>query len=380
MPSLLATNDFPPKLGGIQSVLWEMWRRLPHHETTVLTTPYAGDDAWDRAQDFRVVRSRDKVLLPTPWVANHIRDLARETRADVIFVDPMLPLGAIGPRVASTAPYVVVAHGAEITGYGRMPPANLLSRRILRGAAAVLAFGNYPMAECVRAAGRPLTGAVIPPGVDTERFKPISVQTKAATRAKFGIAIDRPVVLGLSRLVPRKGFDVLIEAMAEFQSRAQLVIGGSGRDRDRLEKLAKERGVAVRFLGRVEDEDMPALFGSADIFAMLCRGDRWGGLEVEGFGIVFLEAAACGVPQIAGRSGGSHEAVADGESGIVVEPRDVEQVRSALRTLLDDDQLRAKMGTAARERAVSEFSYSRLVSQLVPMTHGHFEQLEEFGT
>ncbi len=378
MPSLLVTNDFPPKFGGIQSVLWEMWRRLPPSETTVFTTAHRDAHVWDEEQAYRVVRSRDKVLLPTPWVKRHADQLIRELNADVVFVDPMLPLGAIGPSLRRDMPYVVVAHGAEITGYGRIPPANLLARRVLRKAAGVVAFGNYPMSECVRAAGCSLPGAVIPPGVDTDRFTTITPQTKALTRAKFGLALDRPVVLGLSRLVPRKGFDVLIEAIAGLGPDVQLAIGGTGRDRDRLERIAAEHRVGVRFLGRVDDDDLPGLYASVDVFAMLCRGDRWGGIEVEGFGIVFLEAAACGVPQIAGRSGGSHEAVADGVSGFVVEPRDVAAVRDALRQLLDDDALRAKMGAAARQRACESFSYDLLISSLLPITRGDFAKLEHF--
>ncbi len=377
MPSLLVTNDFPPKLGGIQSVLWEMWRRLPPNETTVFTTPYPGDAQWDADQAFRVVRSREKVLLPTPWVKRTTQRIAREVGADVVFVDPMLPLGAIGPSL-DVAPYIVVAHGAEITGYGRVPPASLLARRVLNRASGVVAFGHYPMSECVRAAGRSIRGVVIPPGVDTQRFQPIDAKTRIATRARFGLSLDLPVVLGLSRLVPRKGFDVLIESVAGLGRDVQLAIGGSGRDRERLEKIANEHNVAVRFLGRVADADLPALFGCVDIFSMLCRGDRWGGLEVEGFGIVFMEAAACGVAQIAGRSGGSHEAVADGETGIVVEPRDVDAVRSALRTLLDDPGMRAKMGEAARRRACEDFSYEVLMAKLQPVALGDFSQLLEF--
>lgn len=377
MPSLLVTNDYPPKVGGIQSVLWEMWRRLDPQRTTVLTTPYDGAAAWDATQEYRVVRTREPVLLPTPWLRGHIDSLADEVAADVVFLDPMLPLGALGPQLRAGRPYVVVAHGAEITGYGRIPPANLLARRVLRRAAGVVAFGSYPMAECARAAGRPLPGVIVPCGVDTERFVPLDDAARREARERFGIDPDRPVVLGVSRLVPRKGFDVLIEAVAGLGRDAQLVIGGSGRDRERLERLAAEHDVSVTFLGRVPDAEMAALYGCADVFAMLCRADRWGGLEAEGFGIVFLEAAACGVPQIAGRSGGSHEAVADGETGFVVEPRDVDAVRRALRDLLGDDALRSRMADASRRRAVDAFSYDVLVPRLAPVADGDFSGFTE---
>src|SRR5439155_370299 len=231
MPSLLVTNDFPPKLGGIQSYLWELWRRLPPGEVTVLTTPHPGAAEFDRAQPFRVVRDRDKVLLPTPALARRIDALAREVGAGVIFLDPALPQAA-------------------------------------------------------------------------------------------------PLVLGVSRLVPRKGFDVLIDAVArldrlEFPAGegVALALAGTGRDRNRLARRAERAGLGGRFhlLGRVPDEDLAAVYGTADVFAMCCR-ERWAGLEAEGFGIVFLEAAACGLPAVAGRSGGAWEAVEDGVTGFVVDP------------------------------------------------------------
>jgi phosphatidyl-myo-inositol dimannoside synthase len=368
VPSLLVTNDFPPKHGGIQSYLYELWRRLPADDTTVLTTAFPGADVWDAEQDFRIERVREKVLLPTRRVARRIDALAREVDAQVIFLDPMLPLGHVGPRLTA-APYVVVAHGSEITGYARTPGSKQLARRVMRGAAAVVAAGSYPARAATDAAGKPLAGVLIPPGVDGARFHPASTEERAATRRHFGLDPDRPLVLGVSRLVPRKGFDIVIQAMAGLDagpSGPQLAIAGAGRDRARLEKRAAGK---VRFLGRVDDADLPALYACADVFAMCCR-DRWRGLEAEGFGIVFLEAAACGVPSVAGRSGGSHEAVADGETGYVVKPQDVAAVRAAIGRLVTDEQLRKRMGEAARRRAVDEFAYDLLTARLEPVARG----------
>src|SRR5213075_873963 len=156
------------------------------------------------------------------------------------------------------------------------------------------------------------------------------------------------LVLGVSRLVPRKGFDVVIDAVASLAGSGvdgvQLAIAGGGRDRPRLERRARGR---VQFLGRVADAELPALYACADVFAMCCC-DRWRGREAEGFGIVFLEAAACGVPAVAGSSGGSHDAVLDGETGYVVAPRDVGAVRDAIGRLVADRDLRVAMGVAAR--------------------------------
>ena len=366
MPSLLVTNDFPPKLGGIQSYLYELWRRLPPEETTVYTTPHAGAAVWDAHQEFRVVRARQKVLFPTRGLTRDVDALAREVGADVIFLDPMLPLGLIGPRLRS-APYVVVVHGAEITVPGTVPGLRSLGGKVLRGAAAIVAAGGYPARQAERVAGRELRGLLVPPGVDGERFRPLDGDQRTATRARFGLDPARPVVLGLSRLVPRKGFDIVIDAVAGMPG-VQLAIGGVGRDQARLTRRA--RGNAnVRFLGRVAEADLPSLYGCADAFAMCCR-DRWAGLEAEGFGIVFLEAAACAVPAVAGRSGGAHEAVVDEETGYVVEPRDVGAVRAALTTLCEDTSVRSAMGRAARDRALAEYAYDRLVARLLPITRG----------
>jgi phosphatidylinositol alpha-1,6-mannosyltransferase len=370
--SLLVTNDFPPKIGGIQSYLYELWRRLPGDETVVLTTAHPEAAAWDAAQRFRVERLGARFLAPTPRLARTVNALAAEVEAAVVFVDPMLPLGHIVGRV--DRPTVVVAHGAEVTIYGRAPGTGLLARRTLRRAAGVVAAGHFAADEVARVAGRPVPTLVVPPGVDPERFAPMGAEARRAVRRRFGLDVDAPLVLGVSRLVPRKGFDVLLEAVAPLPP-VQVAIAGAGRDRGRLERRARRLGGRAVVLGPVTGDDLPALFGAADVFAMLCR-DRWGGLEAEGFGIVFLEAAACGVPAVAGRSGGSHEAVVHGETGYVVEPRDVAAVRDAIARLVDDPALRRALGDAARDRARAAFSYDALAQQLAPLAGGKLDELD----
>jgi phosphatidylinositol alpha-1,6-mannosyltransferase len=203
--------------------------------------------------------------------------------------------------------------------------------------------------------------------VDAERFVPLDDDARAAARLRFGLDPAAPTVLSVSRLVPRKGMDVLVEAAAALAASVpdlRLAIAGAGRDRRRLERLALRHGAPVTFLGRVADEDLPALYGAADVFAMLCR-NRWSGLEQEGFGIVFLEAAACGVPQVAGRSGGSDEAVVDGVTGIVVgHPRSVDDAVAALARVVGDPVTARTMGAAGRSRACDEFTYDRLAARL----------------
>ena len=365
MKHLLVTNDFPPKIGGIQSLLWEWWRRLPPDSFAVLTSPHPDAAAFDAELPFRIERTREPVLLPHPWMVRRIDRMAADFGADLVVLDPAVPLGIVGPHLA--LPYDVVLHGAEVTVPGRLPVSKQVLARVLRRARHAVAAGGYPAAEAERAAGRPLAVTVVPPGVDIERFRPLDPTERTSARRIFGLRDDDEVVVGISRLVPRKGFDVVIRAVARLartRPRLVLLIAGAGRDRERLEKVVAETGAPVRFMGRVSNDELPLLYGCADVSMMLCR-NRWGGLEQEGFGIVFVESAACGVPQIAGRSGGAAEAVSDGETGFVIdEPTDVDEVVARLEQMLTDDSLRARMSEASRRRAVTEFSYDVLARRL----------------
>ncbi|MEA3054788.1 MAG: phosphatidyl-myo-inositol dimannoside synthase [Actinomycetota bacterium] len=354
MKHLLVTNDFPPKHGGIQTLLWELWRRLPPDDFVVLTTPHDRAAAFDAAQPFRVERVRDQVLLPTPMLRRRIDALVRETGAELVMLDPVLPVGALGPHLS--VPYAVFMHGSELLG--RLPVGDALAGRVLRGARHVIAAGSYPADETrrlTRGQEPPIT--VVPCGVDSTRFAPLA--DKASARERFGLPVGVPLVVGVSRLVRRKGFDVLIDAVHRLDG-VHLAIGGAGRDADRLARLAGDR---VHLVGRIDEELLPSFYGCGDVFAMLCR-DQWGGLEKEGFGIVFLEAAACGVPQIAGRSGGSADAVADDETGFVLDdPRDVDAVARAITAALDP-ATNARMASASRTRAVEMFDYDLLAAAM----------------
>jgi len=365
MKHLLVTNDYPPKIGGIQSLLWEWWRRLPAERFAVLTSPYAGSDEFDAGEMYRIERTREPVLLPHPLMVRQVNDLAKDFGADLVVLDPAVPLGLIGPSL--NLPYDLVLHGAEVTVPGRLPGAKQALGYTLRRARHIVAAGSYSAAEAEHAAGRSLPITVIPCGVDPQRFRPLSTSKKMEARSHFGIPRDAEMILSVSRLVPRKGFDTAIRAVARLRRTrpdALLVISGGGRDDERLRRLAKELEAPVQFLGRVSNDDLPTLYGCSDVFTMLCR-NRWGGLEQEGFGIVFVEAAACGVPQVAGDSGGAAEAVADGETGLVIrDPEDVQSVVKAFSRLLDDDELRAEMGRESRRRAIDDFAYDVLSTAL----------------
>jgi phosphatidylinositol alpha-1,6-mannosyltransferase len=362
---LLVTNDFPPKIGGIQSLLWEWWRRLPPDRFAVLTSPYDGATAWDAQQPYRIERTREPVLLPHPLMIRQVNALARDFGADFVVLDPAVPLGLIGPSL--DRPYDLVLHGAEVTVPGRLPGSKQALAYTLTRARRIIAAGGYPAAEAEHAAGRELPITVVPCGVDPRRFRPLTPRQRTAARQQFDLDEDAEVVLGLSRLVPRKGFDTMIRAAARLaRTRPKLVmaIGGTGREAGHLQRLADELGAPVRFLGRVAHDDLPQLYGCVDVFSMLCRS-RWSGLEQEGFGIVFVEAAACGIAQVAGDSGGAAEAVEDGVTGIVLDdPDNIQAAADAYARLLDDDDLRASMGAASRRRAIGEFSYDLLAARL----------------
>jgi phosphatidyl-myo-inositol dimannoside synthase len=362
---LLVTNDFPPKIGGIQSYLWELWRRLPAEDVTVMTTSFPGDGGFDRAQPFRVVRTGHRVLLPTPALARRIDDLASEVGAELVVLDPVLPLGALGTWLRR--PYGLIVHGAELSVPGHLPASGRLARRALRGACLVITSGEYARRQSEAVAGAALPGFSIPPGVDAGRFRPLAGRERDAVRRRWGFPETAPVVLGVGRLVPRKGFDILVEAAARLapgRPDLSVVIAGTGRQAQWLARSAASRRAPVRMLGGVSQDQLPALYGAVDLFASPCRV-RWGGLEQEGFGIVFLEAAAAGVPAVAGSSGGVAEAVLDGVTGMVVDrPRDPAAVTRALAALLDDPERRRNMGGAARRRAVEEFSYDHLSHRL----------------
>jgi phosphatidylinositol alpha-1,6-mannosyltransferase len=391
MRHLLLTNDFPPKVGGIQSYLWELWRRLPPDDVTVFTASYPGAQWWDQDQKFRVIRAREPVLLPQPFLARRARKVARRSGARAVVIDPAVPLGLIGPSLG--LPYAVVLHGAEVTVPGRLPVSRHLLARTIRNASLVIAAGNYPEAEARKALRRGANGEAgtgteyfppvvqIPPGVDTERFRPLPQIDRAAARARLGLPRSGPLVVSVSRLVPRKGMDTLIRAASTLAGRfpgMSLAIAGAGRDRHRLERVASKARVRVDFVGKLDDADLPDFYACADVFALCCRS-RWWGLEEEGFGIVLVEAAASGVPCITIDSGGAGEAVRDGETGFVVkasgggngwrdgprrEASQVADVAQALATVLADPVLARRMGEAGRRRAEEELSYDILASKL----------------
>jgi phosphatidylinositol alpha-1,6-mannosyltransferase len=365
---LLVTNDYPPKTGGIQVYLHELWSRLESGRAVVLTASSHGDaTAFDASSDVVVERVATPTLFLPSWRAyRSIEDAIERHQPELVLLDPAWPLGLLGPRLSR--PYGVVLHGAEVTIPGRIPFLASSLRYVLTRAVVAICAGSFPEDEARRCAADAMCPVVqVPPGVDTSRFVPVDSDRRHAVRSEMGFSDDELLVASYSRLVPRKGMDTLIRASAKLRESypaLRVAIGGAGRDCARLERLARKLKAPVTFLGRVDDKLLPSWIAASDLMVMDCR-NRWFGFEQEGFGIVFVEAAACGVAEIAGRSGGSHDAVSDGETGIVLDrPRSVADLAAAMTSLIDDVERRARFGLLARDVAVREFSWDRLAGVL----------------
>lgn len=363
---LLLTNDFPPRRGGIQSYLEAFVGELLQvgtHDLTVYAPTWKDCAEYDRQAaeaGYRVVRHRSTLMLPEPTVANRMRELIDEHAIDTVWFGAAAPLALLGPlaRRAGAGRIVASTHGHEV-GWSMLPVARSALRRIGEDADVVTYVSDYTRGRFAAAFGPHACLERLSPGVDIERFAPDSV-ARAELRVRYGLG-DRPVVLCLSRLVPRKGQDMLIRAFDRIRRRvpdAALVIVGGGPYRADLEKLAHRTGVAedVVFTGGVPAAELAAHHAMADVFAMPCR-TRGAGLDVEGLGIVYLEASASGVPVVAGRSGGAPETVRDGETGWVVDGTDVDAIATAVGDLLADPRTAARMGAAGRDWVVANWQW-----------------------
>lgn len=363
--TLIVTNDFPPRPGGIQAFLHSMALRLDPSRVVVYASSWKrgreGAEAtarFDAEQPFTVVRDRATLLLPTPRVARRAAGLLREHDCRAVWFGAAAPLGLMAPalRRAGAGRVVATTHGHE-AGWAQLPGARQLLRRVGAYADTLTYLGEYTRSRIAPAVGPDAARRMVqlPPGVDEKRFRPRRSDSGGDTvRERLGLA-GRPVVVCVSRLVPRKGQDTLIRAMPRVLERvpdAALLIVGGGPYRTDLERLAGEQGVAgsVRFTGAVPWAELPAHYGAGDVFAMPCRTRRRG-LDVEGLGIVYLEASATGLPVVAGDSGGAPDAVLDGETGWVVRagaPGAARETADRVAELLADTGLRARMGERGR--------------------------------
>lgn len=364
------TNDFPPKTGGIQVYLLELWSRLDPARFSVLTASSHPDAAaFDASSALHVMRTGTRLLyLPGPRTRRRVRAAIARENPDLVLFDPAFPLGALAAFGRGVGrPFGLLLHGAEVSLPARLPVLRPIARHILRRADVLICAGTFPEQVARDLCGTRTPPIIqVPPGVDTTRFHPEPVERHAAIRQGLGLDPAAFLVSSFSRLVPRKGMDLLIRASVQARRsipNLQVAIGGSGRDRPRLERLATSLDAPVVFLGRVADEDLSPFLAASDVMAMACK-DLLRGTLVEGFGIVFVEAAASGVAAIAGRSGGSHEAVLDGETGLVVPANDVDALARAIVDLAQDPARRAAFGARAREVARERFDWTALAAVL----------------
>ncbi|MFJ5935261.1 glycosyltransferase family 4 protein [Streptomyces sp. NPDC093071] len=373
--TLIVTNDFPPRPGGIQAFLHNMALRLDPERVVVYASTWKrgregaeATAAFDAEQPFTVVRDRTTMLLPTPRVTARATALLREHGCASVWFGAAAPLGLMAPalRRAGARRLVATTHGHE-AGWAQLPAARQLLRRIGEGTDTITYLGEYTRSRIASALTPAAAGRMVqlPPGVDEKTFHPGSGGD--AVRARLGLS-DRPVVVCVSRLVPRKGQDTLIRALPGILRRVPdavlLIVGGGPYERD-LRRLAAETGVAgsVRFTGAVPWAELPAHYGAGDVFAMPCRTRR-GGLDVEGLGIVYLEASATGLPVVAGDSGGAPDAVLDGETGWVVRGDSPEETADRVTTLLLDPELRARMGERGRAWVEEKWRWDLLAERL----------------
>ena len=368
---LVVTNDFPPRAGGIQAFVHALTARLAKtlDDVVVYAPKWPGADEFDAAQGFDVIRHATSLMLPVPSVARRAAGIVRDRGCDAVWFGAAAPLGLLAPtlRKAGVDRIVATTHGHE-AGWAQLPVARQVLRKIGSDVDVLTYLGDYTRRKLAKVVSTSASLQRLAPGVDTAFFRPGVGRDE--TRARYGLA-DRPVVVCVSRLVPRKGQDVLVKAMPTILQAvpgAVLVIVGSGPYRARLERLADETGArdAVRFTGAVAWAELPAHFAAGDVFAMPCRTRR-GGLDVEGLGIVYLEASAAGLPVVAGDSGGAPDAVLAGETGFVVDGRDVAAVAASVVKLLTDPVAAREMGAAGRAWVEQEWSWDAEAARLEAM-------------
>jgi phosphatidylinositol alpha-1,6-mannosyltransferase len=344
--TLIVTNDFPPRQGGIQSFVHALATRLPSGTVTVYAPAWKGAATFDAEQPFPVIRHPASLMLPVPTVSRRAAAIAREHGCDTVLFGAAAPLGLITPvlRRAGVTRAVALTHGHE-AGWAALPGARALLRRIGDEVDVVTYLGEYVRSRLARALSPEAAKRLVrlAPGVDVTLFRPGA--GGEAVRDRLGLA-GRPVVVCVSRLVRRKGQDTLIRAWPQVRAEvgdAVLLLVGDGPYAGDLRRLARRVGVsdAVLFTGPVPWTELPGYYDAGDVFAMPCRTRR-GGLDVEGLGLVYLEASATGLPVIAGDSGGAPDAILDGESGYVV--RDVAGAAARVIELLKDPGRARAMG------------------------------------
>ncbi len=358
MRVLLVTNDFPPRVGGIQNYLWNIYRGLGV-DVRVLAPSFRGHESFDRDSGMEVVRWPRAIAWPTKALDQKIKELSRD--ADVVAFGAVLPMNLLATRIDK--PVVVHTHGFEVA-WARVPLMRQALRRIARAASVITVVSDFTARVIERSVGQPEKIHLLRTGVDLERFSPDA--GGASIRGRYDLG-ERPVVACISRLVARKGQDQIIKAMpvvrAHVPNATALIVGG-GPMRHRLEGMARALGLqdGVVFTGEVPENELAAHYAAGDVFAMPCRS-RYAGLEVEGLGLVYLEAQACARPAITGDSGGAPEAVLPEETGLVVRGSEPGPLARALVGLLGHLDHARGMGQAGRRFVEREHRWEYVIAR-----------------
>jgi phosphatidyl-myo-inositol dimannoside synthase len=363
--TLIVTNDFPPRQGGIQSFVHGLAGLLPPGQVAVYAPAWDGAKAFDSRQPFPVVRHPTSLMLPVPAVARRAVAALREYDFDTVMFGAAAPLGLLAPtlRRAGATRLVALTHGHE-AGWAVLPGARQLLHRIGETVDVVTYLGEYFRARLARALSPQAAARMVrlAPGVDVATFR---------DARPGGLPAGGPVVLCVSRLVPRKGQDTLIRAWPRVRHTipdARLLLVGDGPYRGELQRLAGQLSVAgsVTFTGSVPAGDLPGYYAASDVFAMPCRTRR-AGLDVEGLGIVYLEASSAGLPVIGGDSGGAPDAILDGESGYVVPGRGGPALAERITALLADPDRARAMGQRGQAWAEQEWDWPRVAGRLTAL-------------
>lgn len=372
--TLIVTNDFPPRTGGIESFVLAMAQRMPAGEVVVHTARQPGDRAFDAALGFPVIRDRSRLMVPTPAISRRAADIARAEGCDRVWFGAAAPLGLMAGRLraAGVQQLVATTHGHEVWWAG-VPITRQLIRRIGHQVDVVTFLGEYCRVRIAPALDPAARARMVQltPGVDDTTFHPGA--DGARVRAQHGLG-DRPVVVCISRMVARKGQDVLVRALPRIRQRvpdAALLLVGDGPYRSEVEREVDRLGLRehVIFAGRVPWAQTPDYYAAGTVFCMPTR-TRLAGLEPEALGICYLEAAAVGLPVVAGDSGGAPDAVLDGENGFVVDGRSVEAVADRCAQLLLDPELARRFGARGRDWVAQQWRWDDLAVRLQRLLAG----------
>lgn len=351
---LLVTNDLGPRAGGIESFVLSLVERVPKGCLIIYTSTQKGCAPFDAQLLERfgavVIRDRTKILLPTPRVNHRAVKILKQYQIKTVWFGAAAPLALMAKqlRTSGATNIVALSHGHEIW-WAKIPILKQLLRKIIKDVDHLGYLGQFTKGEIVKASNQIDKFVQIAPGIDTDHFMPKSARADLIKKYRLE---DRRVIVSVGRLVHRKGQDKLIESLPKILQSfpgAVLLLVGEGPIKQMLKNTAKQLGVTnqVIFAGRVQHIDLPDYICLGEVFAMPVRS-RFAGLEVEGLGIVYLEASACGLPVIVGNSGGATDAVIDGVTGLLVNGSDTDQIADAVCKLLTDQSRAKAMGLAGR--------------------------------